>query len=127
MATGMLRIETIHSLEDFFHAKKMVTLDAIGRDPSAATTDIYIRGFFRQIMERVQEVCPELRPTPIPFHRYESNPPYQSRMVNSGGYQSDGYMPQGSYVQSAPIMTSPSFNPAEDNIFARETPLMKQP
>ena len=69
----MLRIDTIHQFEDFFHTKKMVTLDAIGREPSEATTDIYIRGFFRQLNERMQEVCPELKPTPIPFQRYESH------------------------------------------------------
>jgi len=57
----MLRIDTIAKLEDFFHQKKMITLDAIGREPSEATIDIYIRGFLRQIMERVQDMAPELR------------------------------------------------------------------
>ena len=49
----MLRIETIGILEDFFHAKKMVTLDAIGREASYETVDLYIRGFLRQLMEKV--------------------------------------------------------------------------
>lgn len=43
----MLRIEAINSLEDFFHAKKMITLDAVGREASDATIDLYIRGFLR--------------------------------------------------------------------------------
>ena len=49
----MLRIDTINSLEDYFHSKKMITLDAIGREASETTIDLYIRGFLRQIMERV--------------------------------------------------------------------------
>ena len=57
----MLRIDTINSLEDYFHSKKMITLDAIGREASETTIDLYIRGFLRQIMERVQELAPELR------------------------------------------------------------------
>ena len=57
----MLRIDTINSLEDYFHSKKMITLDAIGREASETTIDLYIRGFLRQIMERVQEMAPELR------------------------------------------------------------------
>jgi hypothetical protein len=43
----MLRINTIHEVEDFFHKKKCLTLDAIGRESSEAVVDIYIRGFFR--------------------------------------------------------------------------------
>ena len=57
----MLRIDAINSLEDYFHSKKMITLDAIGREASETTIDLYIRGFLRQIMERVQEMAPELR------------------------------------------------------------------
>lgn len=49
----MLRIDAINGLEDYFHSKKMVTLDAIGREASETTIDLYIRGFLRQIMERV--------------------------------------------------------------------------
>ena len=49
----MLRIDAINILEDFFHTKKMITLDAIGRDASDATVDLYIRGFLRSIMERI--------------------------------------------------------------------------
>ena len=57
----MLRIDTINSLEEYFHSKKMITMDAIGREASETTIDLYIRGFLRQIMERVQELAPELR------------------------------------------------------------------
>ena len=57
----MLRIDTINSLEEYFHSKKMITLDAVGREASETTIDLYIRGFLRQIMERVQELAPELR------------------------------------------------------------------
>lgn len=57
----LLRIDTIHGLEDFFHQKKMVTMEAIGREASETTIDIYIRGFLRQLMEKVQEMAPELR------------------------------------------------------------------
>ena len=57
----MLRIDTINALEDFFHAKKMITLDVIGREASDGTVDLYIRGFLRQIMEKVQDLAPELR------------------------------------------------------------------
>lgn len=49
----MLRVDTINVLEDFFHSKKMITLDAIGREASDATIDLYVRGFLRQIMERI--------------------------------------------------------------------------
>ena len=57
----MLRIDTINGLEEYFHSKKMITLDAVGREASETTIDLYIRGFLRQIMERVQELAPELR------------------------------------------------------------------
>ena len=66
----MLRIETIGILEDFFHAKKMVTLDAIGREASYETVDLYIRGFLRQLMEKVQDLAPELRTQPNPGPGY---------------------------------------------------------
>jgi len=56
----MLRINTIHEVEDFFHKKKCLTLDAIGRESSEAVVDIYIRGFFRQIIERLMLICPDL-------------------------------------------------------------------
>ena len=49
----MLRKDAITALEEFFHSKKMVTLDAIGREASETTIDLYIRGFLRQIMEKV--------------------------------------------------------------------------
>ena len=49
----MLRTDTINMLEDFFHSKKMVTMDAIGREASDATVDLYIRGFLRQLLERI--------------------------------------------------------------------------
>ena len=49
----MLRIDTISVLEEYFYTKKKITLDAVGREASEATIDIYIRGFLRQIMERV--------------------------------------------------------------------------
>ena len=48
----MLRIETIGILEDFFHAKKMVTLDAIGREASYETVDLYIRGCLSPVREK---------------------------------------------------------------------------
>ena len=57
----MLRIDTISVLEEFFYSKKKITLDAIGREASEATIDIYIRGFLRQLMERIQEMAPEMR------------------------------------------------------------------
>ena len=57
----MLRIDAINVLEDFFHTKKMITLDAIGRDASDATVDLYIRGFLRSIMERIQDMAPEFK------------------------------------------------------------------
>ena len=58
---NMLRIDTIGGLEDFFHSKKMVTLDAIGREASIETVDLYIRGFLRQLMERIHDLAPELK------------------------------------------------------------------
>ena len=57
----MLRTDTITVLEDYFHAKKMITMDAIGREASEATIDLYIRGFLRQLLERIQDIAPELR------------------------------------------------------------------
>ena len=57
----MLRVDTISALEDFFKSKKNVTLDAIGREASSATIDIYVRGFLRQVLERIEYMCPELR------------------------------------------------------------------
>ena len=50
----MLRVDTISALEDFFKSKKNVTLDAIGREASSATIDIYVRGFLRQVLERIE-------------------------------------------------------------------------
>ena len=41
----LLRRDTISKLEDFFHERKVVTLDAIGREASQATIDLYIRAF----------------------------------------------------------------------------------
>ena len=49
----MLRLETIQILEEFFHQKKMVTLDVIGREASYETVDLYIRGFLRQLLEKI--------------------------------------------------------------------------
>ena len=49
----MLRINTIYELEEFFHTKKRLTFDAIGRESSDAVADIYIKGFLRQIIERI--------------------------------------------------------------------------
>jgi hypothetical protein len=43
----MLRINTVHDLEDFFQMKKRLTMDAIGRGPSDSVVDIYIKGFLR--------------------------------------------------------------------------------
>jgi len=50
----------MHEIEDFFHSKKRSTLDAIGREPSEAVVDIYIKGFLRQVHERLMQICPEL-------------------------------------------------------------------
>ena len=57
----MLRIDTLNVIEEYFYTKKKITLDAIGREASEATIDIYIRGFLRQLMERIQEMAPEMR------------------------------------------------------------------
>ena len=73
----MLRIDTISVLEEFFYSKKKITLDAIGREASEATIDIYIRGFLRQIMERVQEMAPELRMTPHHIPGVNVQPRYE--------------------------------------------------
>jgi len=42
----------------------MVTMEAIGREASEGTVDLYIRGFLRQLNERIVDMCPELRSTP---------------------------------------------------------------
>ncbi len=74
----MLRVDTISALEDFFKAKKINTLDAIGREASSATIDIYVRGFLRQVLERITDMCPELRQITVTeqqnrggFNRYQ--------------------------------------------------------
>ena len=61
----MLRVETINALEDFLHLKKRATLDAIGREASEQTVDIFVRGFLRQVLERIHDLCPDLRPNVI--------------------------------------------------------------
>ena len=42
-----LRVETINELEEYFHSKKRITMDAIGREPSPEVIEIYIKGFLR--------------------------------------------------------------------------------
>ena len=49
----MLRVDTINALEDFLQLKKRATLEAIGNQASEATVDIFVRGFLRQILERI--------------------------------------------------------------------------
>ena len=74
----MLRIDAINILEDFFHQKKMITLDAIGREASDQTVDLYIRGFLRQVYERIQDLAPEFKtlqsgPSPYAAPSYNRN------------------------------------------------------
>jgi len=57
----MLRIDAISELEEFFHSKKRMTLETIGREPTDAVTDIYIRGFMVQMHEKIAQIMPELR------------------------------------------------------------------
>ena len=89
----MLRIEAINQLEDFFHAKKLITLEAIGRDPSHATTDIYIRGFMRQLMERLWDICPELRSSSgayqLPYEGYSRRHSTNSRNIRDSNYNTE--------------------------------------
>ena len=56
----MLHLQSIRELEDYFHERKRITLDAIGREPSEAVTDIYVKGFLRQILEKITYMCPEI-------------------------------------------------------------------
>ena len=56
----MLHLHSIRELEDYFHERKRITLDAIGREPSDAVTDIYVKGFLRQILEKISFMCPEI-------------------------------------------------------------------
>ena len=56
----MLHLHSIRELEDYFHERKRITLDAIGREPSDAVTDIYVKGFLRQILEKITYMCPEI-------------------------------------------------------------------
>ena len=59
--SSMLRVDTINALEDFMQSKKRATLDAIGNEASEETVNIFVRGFLRQILERIQDLCPDLR------------------------------------------------------------------
>ena len=70
----MLHLHSIRELEDYFHERKRITLDAIGRDPSDAVADIYIKGFLRSILEKIGNMCPEvssslLNAQPSPHYR----------------------------------------------------------
>ena len=56
----MLHLHTIRELEDYVHERKRITLDAIGKDPSDAVADIYIKGFLRSIVEKIGNMCPEI-------------------------------------------------------------------
>ena len=38
-----------------------MTLDNIGREPSEAVIDIYIRGFLQQMLEKITQMCPEMQ------------------------------------------------------------------
>ena len=51
--SAMLRVDTINALEDFMQSKKRATLDAIGNEASEETVNIFVRGFLRQILERI--------------------------------------------------------------------------
>ena len=97
----MLRVDTISALDEFFKSKKNVTLDAIGREASSATIDIYVRGFLRQVLERITDMCPELRQITVTEH----NGP-------GGGFLKQQYMegselvtPTHKHFQSQPYMT----------------------
>ena len=57
----MLRVDSINALERFLQEKKRATLEAIGNEASEETVNIFVRGFLRQILERIQDLCPDLR------------------------------------------------------------------
>ena len=57
----LLRVDTINALERFLQEKKRATLDAIGTEASDETVNIFVRGFLRQILERIQDLCPDQR------------------------------------------------------------------
>ena len=59
--TQLMRIDTINALEEFMQGKKRATLEAIGNEASEETVNIFVRGFLRQILERIQDLCPDLR------------------------------------------------------------------
>jgi len=61
----MLRVDAIDALEDFLHKKKRATLDALGREASEQTVDIFVRGFLRQVLERIEDLCPDLKPNVV--------------------------------------------------------------
>ena len=73
----MLHLHTIRDLEDYFHERKRITLDAIGRDPSDAVADIYIKGFLRSIMEKISYMCPEVTSGYMAGQDPRANPNYR--------------------------------------------------
>jgi hypothetical protein len=52
----MLRIQALYEFEEYFHKQKRLTLDAIGRDSSDQVVDMYIRGFFKQMSDKVGQI-----------------------------------------------------------------------
>ena len=73
----MLHLHSIRDLEDYFHERKRITLDAIGRDPSDAVADIYIKGFLRSILEKIGNMCPEITNTYANIQDPKANPNYR--------------------------------------------------
>ena len=51
--SAKLRVDTINALERFLQDKKRATLEAIGNEASEETVNIFVRGFLRQILERI--------------------------------------------------------------------------
>ena len=125
----MLRVDTINVLEDFFHSKKMITLDAIGREASDATIDLYVRGFLRQIMERIQDLCPEMRAPmttsgpgyhmqpPKYENSYRATPTHKHYPSRPPQYGNDGRPSLNKPLSQVPI--SPQFN--QPNLYTSPT------
>ena len=59
-----------------------MTLDAIGREPSEAVIDIYIRGFLRLIVEKIAHTCPDVVPQP----QQSLIPPSQMALYQSSAH-----------------------------------------
>ena len=48
-------------MEEFFAKKKQITLDAIGKEPSADSMDFFIKGFMRSIFDKILTFCPDFQ------------------------------------------------------------------